>query len=208
MRNSFQIFISFILGILIVFAGAYILFHLDVNQWKSVGEIRIQLAERQAVVKRLNQLIQKFREQLAMFDNLDQQVSLVGKALPTSLKIPELLVSLEAIAQENEVGFSHISFTVLESDRVENSELREFSAPGTGQETGPYPIAITLDGAGNYLGMKKFLQGVETELRLIEVRNLEIIPVKKTGEFDEATTFNFKLNLEAYSIKKPQFTLP
>lgn len=209
MRSSLQVFFSFLFGILIIFAGIYVSFSLDLSQWKKVGEVRLQLAERQAVVRRLNQLIQKFREQLAMFENLDKQIGLIGKALPTSLKIPELLVSLETIAQQNGVELQHISFTVLEEGTVETGGgQHEFSAVGERQKGQPYPILIVIDGNGNYLGTKKFLQGIENELRLIELKSLELFPLNKTGKTEEAGTFSFKLDLETYAIEKPQFTLP
>ncbi|HCI05652.1 MAG: hypothetical protein UX26_C0006G0023 [Parcubacteria group bacterium GW2011_GWC1_45_9] len=214
MKNSFQVFSSFFFSILIIFAGVFVLFNLALGEWRKVGEARIQLAERQATVQRLNEMIQKFREQLALFDNLNQQVASIDSALPSSLRIPELLVSLEAIAEANSVLIKHISFTVIEpSSQSGTSEtgFQNFAATTSRKDTEPYPVTISMDASGNYLSAKGFLQGIEQELRLLDIKSFDFMPVKTEvarGGDQSGLTFNMKLGLDAYSIKKPQFTLP
>jgi len=213
MKNSFQVFSSFFFSLLIILAGVFVLFNLALGEWRKLGEARMQLAERQATVQRLNELIQKFREQVALFDDLNQQVGSIDNALPSSLKIPELLVSLESIAEQNRILIRHVAFTVIESGTVSQANeagFTNFSAAQMKRESEPYPISISLDISGNYLGAKSFLKGVEEELRLMDVKNFEFVPTRgDVGQRDEsAGSFSMKLTLEAYSIKKPQFTLP
>lgn len=214
MKNSFQVFTSFFFSLLIIFAGVFILFNLAMGEWKKLGEARIQLAERQATIQRLNELILKFREQVALFDDLNQQVASVDSALPSSLKIPEILVSLESIAEQNSVLIKRVAFTVVEPSVVSQaneSGFTNFSATQLRKESEPYPVSVSLDVSGNYPGAKSFLQGVEEELRLMDVKTFEFTPSggdAGRNQDDSAGSFNMKLTLDAYSIKKPQFTLP
>ncbi len=214
MKNSLQVFTSFFFSLLIIFAGIFVLFNLAMGEWKKLGEARIQLAERQATTQKLNELILKFREQVVLFDDLNEQVASVGNALPSSLKIPEILVSLESIAQQNSVLIRRVAFTVIEPSTMSNaneSGFTNFSATQSRKESEPYPVSVSLDVSGNYLGAKSFLQGVEEELRLMDVKTFELVPSggeASQNQDDSASSFNMKLTLDAYSIKKPQFTLP
>lgn len=216
MRNSIQIFSSFFFSFLIIIAGAYILFGPALNEWKNLGETRVQLADRQVTIQRLKEMIQKFKEQMALFDNLSQPVGLINDALPSTLKIPELLVSLESIAGQSNVSIKRVSFTVIEPTTVQSSGgesgLTNFSATQLKKDSEPYPISIVLDASGNYLSFKSFLQGIEEELRLMDVKTFEFLPVRgaDVGKKQEEAviSFNAKLTIDTYSIKKPQFTLP
>jgi len=214
MKNSFQVFTSFFFSLLIIFAGVFILFNLVMGEWKKLGEARIQLAERQATIQKLNELILKFREQVVLFDDLNQQVESVNNALPSSLKIPEILVSLESIANQNDILIKHVAFTVIEPSTVSKaneSGFTNFSATQLRKESEPYPVSVSLDVSGNYLGAKSFLQGIEEELRLMDVKTFEFVPSggdAGQNQGNPAGSFNMKLTLDAYSIKKPQFTLP
>ena len=214
MKNSLQVFTSFFFSLLIIFAGIFVLFNLAMGECKKLGEARIQLAERQATTQKLNELILKFREQVVLFDDLNEQVASVGNALPSSLKIPEILVSLESIAQQNSVLIRRVAFTVIEPSTMSNaneSGFTNFSATQSRKESEPYPVSVSLDVSGNYLGAKSFLQGVEEELRLMDVKTFELVPSggeASQNQDDSASSFNMKLTLDAYSIKKPQFTLP
>ncbi|OGY39380.1 MAG: hypothetical protein A2391_02810 [Candidatus Brennerbacteria bacterium RIFOXYB1_FULL_41_13] len=215
MKSSSQVFTSFLFSFLIIVAGVFIIFSPVADVWRRLGEARMQLAERQTTVQRLKELIAKFREQVALFDDLNQQTVAISDALPSSLKIPEILVSLESIAKQNNILIKRISFTVLESrsaSAVETTGFTNFSATQPKQNQEPFPISVQVDASGNYPSGKAFLKGIEDELRLMDVRNFEFIPTRvgesSSKQENNQSLFNMKLSIDVYSIKKPQFTLP
>jgi len=217
MKNSIQLLVSFGVSTIVLLFGIYVLFGMDIGQWQVVKDVRIRLAERQAIMDQLTDLINKFRERVVSFDNLDSQIGLINTALPPSLNVPEILVSVEAIAAEGSVNVDSITFTSVD---VQSSQGNQAAAKDTKKikVSEPLPMQITINGSGNYKAVKDFIAGVEKELRLIDMRDVSFRPAtvsygsesdKKAATTEEySTVFNFQISAEAYYIEKPTFTLP
>jgi len=216
MRNSFQLFVSFAVSTAVLLFGIYVLFGMNMQQWQVVKDVRVRLAERQAVMDQLTDLINKFRERVASFDNLNTQIDLVNTALPASLNVPELLVSLEAMATEGQVTVESVAFTSVDVQSGQGSQAAKDTKKVKVSE--PLPLQITVNGSGNYKAVKDFIKGLEEELRLVDMRDVtfrpatiafEAEPKKKATTTEEfSTVFNFQINANAYYIEKPSFTLP
>jgi Tfp pilus assembly protein PilO len=213
MRNSIQLFVSFAVSTIVLLFGIYVLFGLDLSQWQVVKGVRLKLAERQAVMDQLTSLISKFRERLASFDNLDKQANSINTALPDSLSVPELLVSLEAMALENQVNFESITFTSVDIQSNQTAAATKDAKKVKAIE--PLPLQITISGSGHYGSVKGLMSALEQELRLIEVAEVSFRPStpgsdggakKKTEEF--GSVLEFQINATTYYIEKSAFTLP
>lgn len=214
MRNTFQFFLSFLISTAILLLGLYVLFGLDLDQWKQVKEVRLQLTERQAVMNLLTDLIAKFREKIALFDNLNQQIEMINTALPSSLDIPNLLVSIESMAQESEVKLEAITFTSIETASL--NQAAELQMQHSVSETKPREIFVSITGEGSYLAIKAFVRVLETELRLIDIKDLNFSSSAATesssenlaGRSGSDVRYSFQISANAYYIEKPIFSLP
>ncbi len=202
MKNSAQIILFFFISAVIGIAALYVFFSLDIAQWNTVQAARLQVAERQAVRDQIANLLSQFRERVAQFENLDQQITLIDSALPSSMNIPELLATLETIATKNQVSLDQVTFTaVTQSQQPTFAGMPRQSA----QQAKPLEIAVSMTVSGGYSAIKDFIVMIESEVRLIDTTALTMTPAS-----DSSKPVQFSLHIEAttYYISQPTFTLP
>lgn len=202
MKNSAQIILFFFISAVIGIAALYVFFSLDIAQWNMVQAARLQVAERQAVRDQIANLLSQFRERVAQFENLDQQITLIDHALPSSMNIPELLTTIETIATKNHVSLDQITFTAV-------SQLQQPAFTGTSrpaaQQTKPFEIVVSMTVSGGYSAIKDFITMLESEVRLIDTTALTMTPAS-----DSSKPAQFSLHIDAttYYTSQPTFTLP
>jgi hypothetical protein len=214
MRNSSQLLVSFAVSTVALLFGVYLLFGVNLAKWQTVKETRIRLAERQMVMDQLTDLINKFRERVVSFDNLNNQITLVDTALPSSLSVPELLVSIEAIAFEGQANLDSITFTSVQTSQASQAA----KDPKKVKTVEPLSMQINISGSGNYKAVKDFVIGLEQELRLVDIRGISFRSAavllgggsgKNTPTAEDfGAVFNFQISADTYYIEKPSFTLP
>lgn len=110
----------------------------------------------------------------------------VDKALPREVSVPELLVILSSSAKISQVELNNLVF-----------DDSTTPVPGT---KGPVPINVTMSvTANNYLEVKKFLQVLETSLRIFDVQNINVM-----GLDQEKTNFSLQLKTYYYPTVKEE----
>ncbi len=180
----------------------YVFFSSAIPQWHNVQTARLQVAERQAVRDQISDLLSKFQERVAQFENLDQQIGLINSSLPSSMNIPELLATIESIASRSKVSLDQITFTSITQQQNTSADARKT----TGQ-TKPFEISISMNISGGYSAVKDFMATLETEVRLIDTTNITLTPV--AGVVKTPTTqFLSRIEAKTYYIAQPSFTLP
>lgn len=201
MRNSAQIILFFLLSAVIGIAALYVLFSMDIPQWSSVQAARLQVAQRQAVRDQVANLISQFQERVAQFANLDQQISLISSALPSSMNIPELLATVESMASKSKVSLDQISFTSV----AQPQQTMQGAAVVRTQQQKPFRITVSMTVSGGYSAIKDFAAAIETEVRLLDTNVMTMMPV--SGAAKQAQ-FSSHIEATAYYIAQPSFTLP
>lgn len=132
---------------------------------------------------------QEIENDRSYFDGLSRSVSAaqsidpqvlqkVDQALPHTASVPDLLVQLSSAAAVSNVTLSNIVF--------ENA----VKAPGGGSASTPINITLSVT-AKDYATLKKFLNTLETSLRIFDVQT---IAVSGFGE----DMINFNLQLKSY----------
>ena len=217
MKNGLQILTSFLISLAIMGAGAYLFFGLDLASWQRVKELRVELAERQTVMNQLTDLVSKFRERVASFENLNDQIELIDTSLPASLGIPELLAAISGAAGSGgEITLEGITFSTIESRF--NAQSGPVVSRGLGNQTDieSKKVRLSISANGNYLAAKAFIKALEEEQRLIDISDLNFRPsgVRESRQETATSTtglggaFTFQVDANVYYIEKPTFTLP
>lgn len=155
-------------------------------------------AERQTSIEELKDRLAQRRASLAKFAAIDETFASItpeerGKldaVLPRDAGVPELITNIEAL-----VRLSGLTLDSLEVDAANDASASPL--PAAGERAVPpgvriYPITVQMQGL-NYLTLKKFLQRVETNERLLDLPALTFVG---SGE-------GLSVTLHAYTYRPP-----
>ncbi|MFN7088317.1 MAG: type 4a pilus biogenesis protein PilO [Candidatus Paceibacteria bacterium] len=180
------------LASLILIGGAtFIVFNLALPKWRAVQALRIEKDEKIALRNQLAQISAKAQELLARFEDLDRQSEPIDRALPSEPRLPEMLAILSSLAAKNNLAISQVNFDDILT-RPERALVEAHKA---------VPIKINVYLAGRYPDFKNWLRALESELRLIDVEELNIQSLSdKPGE----STLSFSISLFTYWQPQPE----
>jgi Tfp pilus assembly protein PilO len=194
MKSSTQRLLSIFLSLAFYGVAAFLVFNMSFPAWGRIQTLRAEISEREAVRDQLTDIIAKANELLSRFDDLGRQAEPVSAALPSQPKLPEVLAILNAVAARNNVTISQVTFDdFLGKVRIQrgSSQIPE--------------IRVGVGMVGKYLDLKNWLKGIESELRLMDVRDFSIQPISaRPGE----DTFAMSVNLVVYYQPKPESLIP
>lgn len=146
----------------------------------------------------------------------------VRTALPGGEEIPELLSEVMALSSKNGLLITGLGFsiggqvssassalqgaessasapTITEANRSVDSNLPEAATSGAAT---PLLHSVTLDLSlmGFYGALKTFLQDMEQDLRILDLRTLSLSPNQKETLSEGASLYAFDLTLETYFL--------
>jgi len=149
MSNLFK---YLILPVILFIAVAAIIFWILLPLWSDVQAVaelknanKDNLAQREKLAANLQRLIGQYNERADDFASFD-------KVIPVGQNIPELLVSLEALASENNLIFSAVDF---KSSGSGTSDIKT--------------LAMDIKVKGSYPAFQNYLKAMEKSLRIFDV---------------------------------------
>ena len=128
---------------------------------KTMGDIKLTQADK-AELEKYKQLADKLTGDSAQ---METQISDIKAILPSSPETAEILATLDVLARQNSLILDKIDFTFSDAEK-QNSDQNLSDLPSL--------INAQLTLRGNYANFKTFLQGVETEKRLLNLFGLTI----------------------------------
>lgn len=185
MRASTKRLFALLLTIFFFGYSAYLVFNVSVGLWRNVNLLREEQADRLGVRNQLSDLMARATELLGRYADLDKRARPIAAALPSDPKLEEVLAILASLASANNIQLSQVAF----------EEVVRHTQVGAS----PIPIRVNLSLNGPYDGFKRWLKGVESELRLMDLNDLTVQPLTAGG-----SQLNVSLNLSAYWQLPPE----
>lgn len=169
---------------------------LDVPKAQSVLNLRQQiktqegkLAEKRDLMNIVEKLTASYKEKQDVLGKLDY-------IMPSNQDVPNLIVQLEAIANQGGVILQDVNITVGESQKGESkaTEVRTGETQ-TGTSTSAYRfLVVDLKLLGDYPAFKNFLQALEENIRLMDIESITFM-----SKTESATPlFEFEVVLKTY----------
>lgn len=196
MKASSKRLFSIFAGVALVGAAAFVFFNVAFPTWRRVGDLRSEVAEKEAVRNQLSGLVAKAQELLSRFDNLNEEAQPIARALPADPRLPEVLAIINTLALQNKLSLSQVNFEEVLS-RV-NTEKTE-------SQPRPRPLKVLVTLVGQYPDLKNWLASVENELRLMDAEEISIQPISSAGGQGQ---LNFAVTLTVYYQPKPELIGP
>ena len=178
-----NLFKYLILPLILFIAAAAIIFWVLLPLWHSTQaalelkkENENNLAQREKLSANLERLIGQYNERAS-------DLASFSKAIPVGQNIPELLISLEALASENGLIFSGVDF------KSENENLK---APNV------KTLIMEVKVKGSYPAFQNYLKAVEKSLRLFDVTSVSFNGIAPGQTNINLNNLEFNLSVNTY----------
>lgn len=124
------------------------------------------------------------------FEDLEEELNKVTYALPSEPETAELLIQLEALANENGLLLKAISFQEVSEEISEEVTDK----PAKVSDEIPKSVLVNLQLTGTYEAFKNFLEALEKSLRIMDVLSIRFEPLSE----ELSNLYSFTLEIKAY----------
>jgi len=169
--------------ILACFLIAYFLIWLSFpevkNNQKELIKERKTLEEKESTIAEFQRISGKYKK-------ISKNLKIINQILPSEADQPLILIQLGALATQNKVEITNISFSPLKN-----------SDKGVGI------LPVNINAKGSYLALKNFLESIATNLNIMEVQNLTLEVEEKVAE-EKVKIYSFSLEIDVYTQELPK----
>lgn len=181
----------FLLLIMLFIASGYFVLNPLIAEFKKTNEsIRVKLQEKDDA----NAFLSSVDRSIAAAKSISPEtLDRINESLPKEVQIPILLKTFAQLADQNGVEMSGIQF----SPQGAQSDSPTYS----GYSLAPIQISLSIQAPG-YLVMRKYLEDLQTNIRLMDVKSISVSGDDSTG------AFSYSLELMTYYIQKQAVASP
>jgi Tfp pilus assembly protein PilO len=153
-------------------------------KYNSYKDLKNQVNKREQTLSDRQKMQVDLKELEDNYSSAKMKVKDISNILPKEKQIPELLVQLEAIAKENSMTLASINVTPAAEEKGVNYKS----------------LRISLGLAGSYSNLKKYLDSVERNMRIMDITSIDFsaTPVVAQGPAD---VFSYTVNIKTYFIE-------
>lgn len=161
--------------------GCFLFFVLVVPQYQGIADVKSVIGERQDLLIQRTAWEENVKTLSIQYQSRLADIERIGLLLPENKQIDQILVNIEALAQESGL------------------QIKDLNISGsTNSGAGPYGITfIQISLAGAYSSLTNFLTEAEKNLRLYDIFEINI--GRDTNSTGDNLVFSFKIN--SYNIK-------
>ncbi|MCX6813264.1 MAG: type 4a pilus biogenesis protein PilO [Candidatus Azambacteria bacterium] len=174
-----NLFKYLILPLILFIAAAVITFWILLPLWHSTqAALELKKGNENNLVQR-KQLAANLERLISQYNERANDLTSFSKAIPVGQNIPELLISLEALASENGLIFSGVNF-----------KPKDLKAPSV------KTLIMEIKVKGSFPAFQNYLKAMEKNLRLFDVTSISFngITPGQTGANPNNLDFNLLVN--------------
>lgn len=168
------------IGAGLIAVGLLLLWVLDVPAYGSINTLRQAIKDRKIVVQERRDTLANVQKLTAEYDTRKEDIQRFSAVIPATKSTAELVSALEVIADR--AGIQLLEMSPNEA------------APDPGDTSSK--LSIQLKVRGSYNGLFGFLDGIEKNIRLINIDSIEA-----AGDQTQAGILNLTVRGTAYFVK-------
>lgn len=161
---------------------------LDVPGVQKVLDLRSNITSEKERLLDKQELFAKVQELTRAYEDNKESVEKTEYVLPSSEKIPDLIVQVEALAFEQGLLLESIDITAIKEETGRTAEIPEEKTAANYKT-----LSISIKFIGSYESFKSFLKAVEENIRLMDISSVDF-----SSETEEADIFRFGITLTTY----------
>jgi len=181
-----------IIIIILIFVFVIVLLFLDLPSYNKVASLKAEIKNYQESLRDKEELLIKVDQLKEVYNNRKNAISKVSFVLPDSKAIPGLIVQIESLTSENGLILEGINFTEKKVKKATRANQEDSGVqPNYNHKT----LNVSLRLNGGYLQFKGFLEALELNVRIMDLKKITI-----SSEEDEEGNliFTYNLDLEVY----------
>jgi Tfp pilus assembly protein PilO len=193
MKETAKRNISLILVIVFFGAAMIVFFTLSWPNLTKVFDLNSVLNESKKEYENQNQSLQLAKSIIEQYKNLNDVNQAVSLTMPKTDEIYNIIVQLNKIAESSGMSIEGLSLKeVINNNELDDSNNRQNLVK-------PYrTISINTSLNGSYESFKTWLELVETNIRLMDVKSVSFEGVNLSSDKPINNFFNFNVNLDIY----------
>lgn len=180
MKQTSQRFSSIIFAFLVLVVAAVVFFEFVQPEYGNLMALKGQVSAQQQFLANQQEIATKMQSVLASVGNQASSSQAVNLALPVGVDSAGAIAQLYGLAGASSLTIQSVGIS-LQAAQQTASQSTAASAPGTANVASLIKpagsITFQVTASGSYEGLKTFLQGLETNVRIFDVKALSIKPV-------------------------------
>lgn len=180
-----------------IFIFVAILFFLDLPAYNQFTSFREEIKSNKEFLQEKEELVAKVSQLKQVYESRKNEFDKVYYTLPLGEDIPNLIVQLEALAAEN--GLLLKSITFVKKPKAVFVPAEEEGVQGqaaVSAEKNYKTVSIALSTIGSYQAFSSFLEALELNVRLMDIKSIGFLSPEKGTE--GSSIFTFSISLETY----------
>jgi len=154
-----------------------------------IGGLRGRIAAQSSLLSAQKDAVQKFQQLKTLYSdqyqNLDNNLA---NTLPTKEEVPGVVNQIQALSRVSNLALQTLTFKYASLKPAAKASAL-VKPIGT--------LSVTLQTAGSYEGLKSFLKGIETNIRVMDVVSVKSDPIRR-GEEVAQNLFLHTIEVETY----------
>jgi Tfp pilus assembly protein PilO len=193
MKETAKRNISLILVIVFFGAAMIVFFTLSWPNLTKVFDLNFTLNKTKKEYENQNQSLQLAKSIIEQYRNLNNVNQAISLTMPKTNEVYNIIVQLNKIAESSGMSIEGLSLKeVINNNELDDSNNRQNLVK-------PYrTISINTSLNGSYESFKTWLELVETNIRLMDVKSVSFEGVNLSSNKSINNFFNFNVNLDIY----------
>ncbi len=154
--------------------------------YSEIKNLRTEVVSRSKLIQEQEVSLRQVQKILSDYQNVAQLKETISLILPLEQNLPQAANQIIGLANVNKLTVDQLSVQQLAIKPSGYSSL----VKGRGT------LRLNFRLVGNYEGFKSFIQGLETNMNLMDLVSLKIDPVIKTGA--STNNFTYTLSVDTY----------
>lgn len=176
MKSSTKQFASAILALFVLVAALILFFELVQPAYSDLSVLKGQLAGQKKMLDTENSTIGQVQKLITKYQNQVSAQEAVAMALPMGVNLSGAIAQIYGLAQANGIVIQNTGISVMAQTAAAtptaNVALNSGSPNLLLRPTGTIALALTAN--GNYESLFNFLSGLESNLRLFDIKQVSI----------------------------------
>ncbi len=185
MRPSAQRLLSFLISLTFIVGAVFVYSALIKPSFENITQLRSEVKTLQVKLETQERNIQKLKELLAQFSSLESARQVLALTLPNDPNIPQVVNTVQGLASMNNVEISNFQTDLL--------AFKSLGADGPEYARNVGTVRSRVSISGNYDEFKKFVSQLEKNVRLMDVKELNI-----TAANSGSRGLKFDVSADAY----------
>lgn len=189
MKQSSKRLISLAAAVVFLFVALILYFNFIQPAYSDAEQVKSDMLAKQEFVNSQKSAIEQVKKQIAQYQGKGDVVQAISLALPLSKNQADAFHVISGLADVHRLSLQAFAASAAAAQNI---------APGQASSTTVVrpssSLLFQMKFAGSYADFKAFVQNLETNIRIFDVRNIGVAPLGKPGQ----DFFTFDLTVATY----------